>query len=92
MLFEKLKRRQEASKKLSYFIPSLLLQNTFNRIAETDLEDHIKYLEAVKKYHKEISEFFYPYLFKGNSIDEKAWDYFPQFESESNATLSTNPK
>ena len=82
VLFEKLRARQEVSKKLSYFIPSLLLQNSFNRIAETDLEDHINYLESVKKYHQAISEFFYPYLFKGNSIDEKAWDHFPEFESD----------
>jgi len=92
LLFEKLKRRQEVSKRLSYIIPSLLLQNTFNRIAETDLEDHIDYLESVKKYHQEISEFFYPCLFKGNSIDKKAWDDFPEFESDSNKTLSTNFK
>ncbi|RXG21009.1 DUF3526 domain-containing protein [Leeuwenhoekiella marinoflava] len=92
LLFEKLKRRQVVSKKLSYFIPSLLLQNTFNSIAETDLKDHINYLESVKKYHKEISEFFYPYLFKGNSIDERAWEDFPEFESDSNEALSTTPK
>ncbi len=81
-LFEKLKRRQEVSAYLSYFVPSLLLQNKFNRIAETDLEDHLKYLESVKKYHKDISEFFYPYLFKGNSIDEKAWEDFPEFDGK----------
>ncbi|RXG13303.1 ABC-2 type transport system permease protein [Leeuwenhoekiella aestuarii] len=81
LLFEKLENRQEVSRKLGYFIPSLLLQNTFNRIAETDLEDHLNYLEAVKNYHKAISEFFYPHLFKGNSIDEKDWDDFPEFDT-----------
>lgn len=81
LLFEKLKKRQEVSKTLGYFLPSLLLQNTFDRIAETDLQDHLDYLESVKVYHRAISEFFYPYLFKGNSIDQKAWDDFPEYET-----------
>lgn len=82
-LFEKLEKRQDISRVLGYFLPSLLLQNTFNHIAETDLEDHLRYLNSVKRYHKQLSEFFYPYLFKQSAIEEVPWEKLPQYKSYS---------
>lgn len=80
ILFDKLQKRYEAGKTLGYFLPSLLLQNKFNEVAKTDLNDHIAYLQSVKKFHRRISEFFYPHIFDMSLPMEIDWQQLPQFE------------
>ncbi|KEO74090.1 DUF3526 domain-containing protein, partial [Anditalea andensis] len=79
VLFDKLAKRQELGIKIGFFVPSLFLQNQFNRIAKTDLEDHVNYLRSVKAYHREISEFFYPYVFEAVLPAELDWDLVPKY-------------
>jgi ABC-2 type transport system permease protein len=80
ILFEKLQKRHAAGKSLGYFLPSLLLQNKFNEVAKTDLNDHIDYLKAVKKFHRSISEFFYPHVFELSLPRDIDWQKLPKFE------------
>lgn len=80
ILFDKLQQRYDAGRTLGYFLPSLLLQNKFNEVAKTDLNDHIDYLKAVKKFHRNISEFYYPYVFEMALPDEIDWKRLPKFE------------
>jgi ABC-2 type transport system permease protein len=79
-LFEKLEKRQRASQWIGYFIPNLFLQNTFNRIAKTDLENHVAYLKSVKAFHRRISEFFYPSIFEMDLPHTINWDELPEFQ------------
>lgn len=80
VLFEKLEKRYTAGKTLGYFLPSLLLQNKFNEVAKTDLNDHIHYLKSVKNFHRNISEFFYPYVFELTLPKDIEWQNLPRFE------------
>jgi ABC-2 type transport system permease protein len=79
-LFQKLEKRQYIVRMLGYFLPSLYLQNQFNSIAKTDLGNHIHYLKSVKIFHRNISEFFYPYIFKMALPKEVDWKKIPKFE------------
>lgn len=79
-LFDKLEKRQRASQWIGYFIPNLFLQNTFNKIAKTDLENHVAYLKSVKAFHRRLSEFFYPSIFEMDLPHTINWDELPEFQ------------
>lgn len=76
-LIEKLRARELWTKRIAVFLPSVNAQIGLNRIAETDLDSHIAYLEWVRIYHERIRRYFYPYIFRESPIEVVPWQSLP---------------
>lgn len=61
-LRRKLLRRADWIERTGWLIPSVNLQILFNRIARTDLESHLSYLDSVRSYHEQLRRRLYPAL------------------------------
>ncbi|ASZ13092.1 hypothetical protein CK934_20065 [Chitinophaga sp. MD30] len=78
-LFDKLGQRQLWANRVGYLLPTINAQQQLNHLARTDLADHISYLTAVKDYHREVREYFYPYIFRHQVTEQADWLHMPVF-------------
>jgi ABC-2 type transport system permease protein len=78
-LFEKLMQRQTLSERLAGFNPVVAAQQSLNKIANTDLTSHIRYLQSVKTHHRQIREYFYPFIFEDTPTESINWVGYPQY-------------
>lgn len=67
---------------ISWLSPNLFYQQALNQISGTNTQAYQAYLLQVSAYHKQISEFIYPYLFNDTFVTNNDLDLFPVFESE----------
>lgn len=81
---EKLEMRDKYTNLAALFIPTINTQAAFSSIAQNDLRNHLDYLGSVKNLHKEIREYFYPYIFRNSKVEEVDWNAIPKhsFENE----------
>ncbi|MDQ4121055.1 MAG: DUF3526 domain-containing protein [Acidobacteriota bacterium] len=86
---EKLEQRNDFTQRASWFLPSVAAQLQFNEIAQTDLENHLSYLDSVRNYHEVIRKTFYPYIFRNTKVADFDLKTAPRhsFKNESR----TNP-
>lgn len=77
---EKLAQRQAFTEKAAWFLPTVAAQLQFNKIAATDLESHLEYLEAVRNYHTQIRNFFYPHIFRDAKLSDVDLKTAPEFQ------------
>ncbi len=89
-LWQKIRKRESVSKRVSAFLPNMHLQLAFNGLAGTGLGEQLDFLEATNAFHEELRLFFYPMVFKevsGNRVD---WTKFtPKYWSQN--TEGENP-
>lgn len=78
-LFEKLMQRQTLSERIAGFNPVIAAQQSLNKIANTDLTSHIRYLQSVKTHHRQIREYFYPFIFEDTPTESINWAGYPQY-------------
>lgn len=89
----KLLQRQQWTQRLAWFVPPVNAQMAFNKIAQTELENHLAYLDSVRNFHEQIRQNFYPALMRPATSDAAPppdnWQRLPrhQFRAESH-TLS----
>ncbi|HEV7381550.1 MAG TPA: DUF3526 domain-containing protein, partial [Dyadobacter sp.] len=76
-LFAKLRQRQHISGIAGLFNPVIGIQQLFNKVANTDLAGHIRYLDSVKKHHRQVREYFYPYIFEETLTENFNWYSYP---------------
>ena len=77
-----LRKRQECANLLGVFCPPVEAQLIFNRIAGTDLEAEISYLDSVKRFHNELKKHFYPLVFAEARIKASDYAKFPKHHFE----------
>ncbi len=77
---EKLQKRDKLTNQVSLFLPTINTQLGFNSLTDNDLQNHLKYLESVRNYHKQIREYFYPDIFRNAKVDEVNWQNLPKHE------------
>ena len=87
-LFEKLNQRQILSEKIAGFNPVITAQQLLNKIANTDLTSHIRYLQSVKTHHRQIREYFYPFIFEDTPTESISWASYPAYKPN---TYSADP-
>lgn len=75
-LRQKLTLRQQWTERLGWVVPTINLQTSLNRLARTDLESHLGYLDSVRQYHERLRRQFYPLLFN-ESGGEPDWQAIP---------------
>jgi len=79
-LFKKLEQRQSLSESFGYMNPVIAVQQLVNKIANTDLANHIQYLQSVKRHHKSLREYFYPAIFEETLTENLDWNAYPRYE------------
>ncbi|OZI07904.1 hypothetical protein BWI93_12240 [Siphonobacter sp. BAB-5385] len=79
-LFEKLSQRQSLSETMSWFNPVIAAQQALNKVANTDLESHVRYLQSVKAHHRQIREYFYPHIFEDTPTEHLDWAGYPPYQ------------
>ncbi len=89
---EKLNKRDKLTAQVAMFLPTINTQLNYNSLANNDLQSHLKYLESVRNYHKQIREYFYPDVFRNAKVDEVNWQNLPkhEFTNETQARKISN--
>jgi ABC-2 type transport system permease protein len=84
---EKLEQRNNFTEWASWLLPSVAAQLQFNEIAQTDLGNHLSYLDSVRNFHETIRTTFYPYIFRNAKVAEANLENAPKhsFKNESSA-------
>ncbi len=70
----KLEQRQQWMRRLAMVTPTINAQAAFNQIAQTDLANHLAYLDSVRGYHEAARRFFYPYLMRNDEPPPVNWE------------------
>jgi ABC-2 type transport system permease protein len=78
-LFDKLAQRQRLSENFGLFNPAVATQQLMNKVANTDLANHVQYLQSVRQHHRRIREYFYPYIFEDTPTEEIDWTGFTPY-------------
>nr|WP_276903800.1 DUF3526 domain-containing protein [Pedobacter kyonggii] len=65
----KLAARQRFTNTLAFFFPTIQTQLGINNMAGSDLNTHLHFQEAVRKYHEQIRLHFYPGIFLNKAVD-----------------------
>lgn len=65
---------------VSWFSPPLLLQRSLTRAANTDSIAAYDYEQQIRDYHKQLREFYYPWLFYKGDPTKAALVNMPRFE------------
>ncbi|TBO40710.1 DUF3526 domain-containing protein [Pedobacter kyonggii] len=65
----KLAARQRFTNTLAFFFPTIQTQLGINNMAGSDLNTHLDFQEAVRKYHEQIRLHFYPGIFLNKAVD-----------------------
>ncbi|ACT91945.1 ABC transporter permease [Dyadobacter fermentans] len=78
-LFGKLQQRQTLSERIAGFNPVIAAQQSLNKVANTDLTSHIRYLESVKAHHRQVREYFYPFIFENTPTEDVNWAGYPAY-------------
>jgi len=60
--------------------PVIAVQQLVNKIANTDLANHIQYLQSVKRHHKSLRKYFYPAIFEETLTENLDWNARPRYE------------
>ncbi|WP_109831077.1 DUF3526 domain-containing protein [Reichenbachiella versicolor] len=85
----KIIEREEMSKQIGQFFPSMYALLTFNELAETSLVDHMSFLERTNKFHEDTRLYFYPKIFSESTADDVEWEKFkPKFYEGRNQSFS----
>ncbi|MDQ0638248.1 ABC-2 type transport system permease protein [Pedobacter sp. W3I1] len=65
----KLALRQRFTNRLAFFFPTIQTQLGVNKMAASDLNTHLDFQQAVRKYHEQIRLHFYPVIFLNKTVD-----------------------
>lgn len=65
----KLAARQRFTNALAFFFPTIQSQLGINNMAGSDLNTHLDFQQAVRKYHEQIRLHFYPKIFLNKAVD-----------------------
>lgn len=75
-LESKLEQRNQASKLIAQFVPTLHTQIQINEIARSDLGNQLLFLKETKHFHEKMRLYFYPKIFANTAVDKENWDNF----------------
>ena len=75
-LKEKLRLRNKFSNIAGWFVPTIHAQLSLNALAQSDLNHHIDYWEALEAFHEEKRLYFYPRIFQNTAVADEDWDSF----------------
>jgi ABC-2 type transport system permease protein len=72
-------RREAAAGAVGLVVPPIGLQRALHRLAATDVQAQLEYLDRVRAYHAELRGFYYPYLFDESPFGAADWERLPRW-------------
>jgi len=72
----KLQQRDRFARTVGYFLPSVHTQLSINTVSQSDLTNHLNYINGLEKFHEAKRLNFYPSIFENTSIEEENWEQF----------------
>ena len=92
---QKLQQREKVSNQFSYWLPTLYTQQLNTRLAQTNLQNHLQFLDSSAAYHQKLRFYFYPKIFTAAPVLKEDWTkQVPQFcyiKNETGFTQSLYP-
>ncbi|WP_062058575.1 DUF3526 domain-containing protein [Aquimarina longa] len=73
---EKILLRESISQTIATIIPTMHTQLMFNQITQTDLNNHMQFLDHLDKFHEELRLYFYPKIFENYLVKNEDWSKF----------------
>lgn len=74
LMKEKLMKRDNVSKQIALFVPTMHAQLSFNTLARTDILYHLEFLDALTQFHENLRLSFYTKIFENNLADSIDWE------------------
>lgn len=87
----KLRQRQQWLHRLAWLVPTISAQAALNQLAQTELENHLAYLDSVRDFHERVRQFFYPALMRDSVGPPIRWEYLPQHQFSDEAGVVAFP-
>lgn len=75
-------RRDIWAARLSWLSPPALVERAFQVMAETDTRSALAYDEAVRDFHAELRDYYYPEVFRETLFSREKLDDLPVFQPE----------
>jgi ABC-2 type transport system permease protein len=69
----KLAKREQLSKTIGYFFPTIHTQLIFNQLAQSDLNNQLQFWEALEQFHEKKRLHFYPKIFGDAPVLKENW-------------------
>lgn len=92
----KLLARQRWTQRLAWFVPTINAQTALNKIAQTELENHLAYLDSVRSFHEQIRQYFYPALMRPETSAAApppiAWQTLPRHQFNAETHMRSFPR
>lgn len=76
---DSLAARQSWTSALGWVSPAAAVQTLVHRIADTDLEAHLAYQDAIAGFHERLKVFYYPYMFEERPFDRPDFAALPTY-------------
>jgi len=73
---EKIMLRTTVSSDIAKYIPTMHMQLSFNKLAGTDMESHIDFLQALTSFHESLRLGFYKKIFDEDAVESVSWDKY----------------
>jgi ABC-2 type transport system permease protein len=70
--------REQWVGRASWLCPPALFQRALTRVARTDLDAHLAYLDSVAEYHEALKRFFFPAIFGEATVSDVDWASAPR--------------
>lgn len=80
--------RQRWTNRLGWLLPGVGAQAILHRVADTDLQAQLAYQDRIAAFHRQIRNFYYPYLFNDRAFGTAGFAKRPVFVPEPPATAS----
>lgn len=75
-----LEARDTWTRRLAVILPPLATQVTIHRLAETDLTAQLAYQDRIRTYHRQLREFYYPYIFDERAFGPAEFSASPKWQ------------
>ena len=74
--------RQGWTERLGWLLPGVAAQTALHRLAHTDLPAQMRYQERIEAFHREMREFYYPYVFNERPFGPDDFAKRPRFQAQ----------
>lgn len=76
-----LARRQHWTERLGWLLPGVAAQGALHGLARSDLPAQLRYPERIEAFHREVREFYYPYVFNERPFGPADFARRPRFSA-----------
>ena len=87
----KLQQRQQWMRRFAWLVPTINAQAAFNQIAQTELDNHLSYLDSVRSFYERVRRYFYPAMMRNDAPPPINWNQLPRHQFSDEAQAVTLP-